>query len=48
MNRGDRIIDDMRHLLTLFAPRCADRTTLDALDRMLSDDERLILQIVAA
>jgi hypothetical protein len=31
MNRGGRIVADLRELLGLFAEQCEDRTTLDEL-----------------
>jgi hypothetical protein len=39
MNRGGRIVDDMRMLVLLFAPRCSERSTMDELEAMLTDDK---------
>lgn len=38
MNRNGEILGAMQRLIDLFAPRCADRSTLDALRQMLADD----------
>jgi hypothetical protein len=35
MNYGDRILDDMAQLLAVFAPNCADRSTLDEVAAMI-------------
>jgi hypothetical protein len=40
MNRGGRVVDDMKRLVSLFAPLCSDRRTLDELARMLDDDKQ--------
>jgi hypothetical protein len=40
MNTGGRMIDDMKSLVRLFAPRCADRHTMDELERMLGNEEQ--------
>jgi hypothetical protein len=40
MNAGGRMVDDMKRLVWLFAPRCVDRRTMDELERMLADEER--------
>jgi hypothetical protein len=37
MNRGGAILPAMRDLVTMFAPRCTDRATLDELAAMTSD-----------
>ena len=38
MNDDATILDAMQRLIDLFAPRCADRSTLDELRQMLADD----------
>jgi hypothetical protein len=40
MNRGGRIVADMSRLISLFAPFCSERSTMDELARMLQDDEQ--------
>lgn len=40
MNSGGRIIEDMRRLIALFSPHCADRTTMNELVEMLSDEDK--------
>jgi hypothetical protein len=42
MNTGGRMIDDMKSLVRLFSPRCADPQTMDDLEWMLGDEERWI------
>ena len=37
MSYGGRIVDDITQLITLFAPRCSDRATLDELLAMAAD-----------
>jgi hypothetical protein len=37
MNRGGRILDDMKQLLELFTPLCQDRETLSELQVRLAD-----------
>ena len=40
MNYGGKIVADMAGLLTLFAPHCDDRSTLDELQSLLGDHAR--------
>jgi hypothetical protein len=40
MNRGGRIVDDMKRLVSLFAALCSERRTLDELAHMLMDDKQ--------
>jgi hypothetical protein len=42
MNRGGRIVEDMGRLLSLFAPLCSERGTMDELARMLGDDKQWV------
>jgi hypothetical protein len=36
------MIDDMQSLVRLFAPRCADRQTMEELERMLADEDQWV------
>jgi hypothetical protein len=38
MNRGGRVITLLQRLVSLFAPRCSDRRTMDELAQLLADD----------
>src|SRR5688572_24025434 len=40
MNRGGRILDDMRQLLELFIPLCQDKETLTELQTRLADKSK--------
>ena len=40
MSHGGRVVDDMRRLVSLFAPLCTERRTMDELARMLTNHEQ--------